>query len=194
MDQRQRMGHFEMTPILVRDLLMNMLLGLTALVVLVLAQINPVVKSADSAKPPGAIAVSIAWPAGNIDVDLWVTGPGEKKAVGYSNKSGVLFSLLRDDLGVTNDSGPLNLENAFARDLPAGEYIINIHGFSIGTGSIPVHIEVSLGHGSMQLLVNTDMEIRQKQERTVIRFTLDDQGKVVPGSVNQVYKPLRSAT
>jgi hypothetical protein len=184
-----------MTPILVRDLLMNMLLGLTALVVLVLAQINPIAKNnPDSTKPPGAIAVTIAWPAGNYDVDLWVIGPGEKKAVGYSNKSGVLFSLLRDDLGITNDSGPLNLENAFARDMPAGEYIINIHGFSIGEKPLPVHIEVSLGRETMTLLVNTDMDIGQKQERTVVRFSLDDQGRVIPESVNRVFRPLRSAT
>ncbi len=177
-----------------RDMYSNVTLILTAVIVIVLTQVNPKAKpTEENAKPPGAIAVSIAWPAGNIDVDLWVSGPGEKKAVGYSNKAGVLFALLRDDLGVTNDSGPLNLENAFARDLPAGEYVINIHGFSIGAGSVRVHVEVALGRESMQLLVNTDLDIRQKQERTIVRFTLDDQGRVVPGSVNQVFKALRSA-
>ncbi len=176
-----------------RDMYSNVTLILTAIIVIVLTQVNPKAKpTEDLAKPPGAIAISIAWPQGATDVDLWVTGPGEEKAVGYSNKAGVLFSLLRDDLGVTNDSGPLNLENAFARDMPAGEYTINIHGYSIPDGTVKVHIEVSLGRESMHLLVNTDMDIRQKQERTVVRFSLDDKGRVVPGSVNQVFKPLRS--
>lgn len=29
--------------------------------------------------------------------------------------------------------------------------------------------------------------------RTVVRFTLDGQGAIVPGSQSQVFKPLRSA-
>lgn len=179
-----------MTPVLVRDLLMNMLLGLTALVVLVLAQINPVAKNnPDTLPPPGNIAVLMCWPAGATDVDLWLGAPGDK-SVGYSRKSGLVWSLLRDDMGTVNDASPVNCESAFARATPAGEYIVNAHGYSL-TESVNVHVEVSL-NGS--LLVTTDMALKPKQERTIIRFTLDGQGKLVAGSQSQVFKPLRSAT
>ena len=138
--------------------------------------------------PPGNIAVLACWPSGPIDVDLWLGSPNDKP-VGYSRKSGLIWSLLRDDLGDVNDASPINCESAFARITPAGEFVVNIHGFAIPQPVI-VHIEVAL-NGS--LLVKTDMEIRQKQERTVIRFTLDGRAMVVPGSQSQVYVPLRSA-
>lgn len=182
-----------MTPILVRDLLMNMLLGLTALVVLVLAQINPVAKdNPDALPPPGNIAVLACWPAGALDVDLWTTGPGQEKSTGYPPglRSGRVWALLRDDMGTVNDDSPYNCENAFARVTPAGEYIINIHGYSI-PDTTKVYIDVSLNGN---LLMKTSMDLKPKQERTVVRFTLDGQGQVVPGSQSQVFKGLRSAT
>ncbi|MGO4560953.1 hypothetical protein [Mesorhizobium sp. 2RAF21] len=177
-----------MIPILTRDLLMNMLLGLTALVVLVLAQINPAAKSNEETKPPGNIAVMISWPVGPIDVDLWVTGPGEPVAVGYSNKQGKLWSLLRDDMGTTGDVSPINMENAFARATPAGEYVVNVHGYSLPTGPVPVYVEASLNG---RLLVKTNIDLQPKQERTVIRFRLDGEGRLIEGSENRVFKPLR---
>lgn len=178
-----------------RDMYSNVTLILTAVIVIVLTQVNPKAKpTEENAKPPGAIAVSIAWPAASTDVDLWTTGPGQDKATGYTNRDGMLFSLSRDDLGTANDPSPYNMEEANARETPAGDYVINIHGFSLKEPLV-VHIEVALRSPGqhMQKLVTTDMELRPHQERTVIRFTLDDQGKVVPGSVNQVFKPLRSA-
>lgn len=178
-----------MTPILVRDLLMNMLLGLTALVVLVLAQINPPAKdNPDTLPPPGSLAMVAAWPEGNIDVDLWVKSPDDNLPVGYSRKDGTVCSLLRDDLGVTNDGSPLNAETTFCRALPAGEYIIDIHGYSVPADSIAVHVEVALNG---RLLVSRNMDLKPKQERTVVRFTLDAAGNVT--SSNEVFAPLRSA-
>lgn len=178
-----------MTPILVRDLLMNMLLGLTALVVLVLAQINPIAKDQESLPPPGTIAVQACWPNGPTDVDLWVFGPKDDKAIGYSRKSGPVWSLLFDDMGIVNDDGPTNCEDAFARSTPAGEYIINVHGYSL-PAPLAVSVKISL-NGS--LLDKASLEIRPKQERTVLRFRLDGQGKLVEGSENRVFKALRSA-
>jgi hypothetical protein len=150
---------------------------------------NPV-----SAKPPGNLAVSIAWKQGPIDVDLWLTGPGQDIATGYSHKAGKLISLLRDDLGTANDSSPVNMENAFARETPAGEYVVNVHCYHCD-GPTMVHVEVALGRSAeaMHLLVSTEIELTPKQERTVIRFRLDGEGNVVPGSVNHVAKELRSA-
>ena len=119
---------------------------------------------------------------------MWLGSPNDKP-VGYSRKSGPVWSLLRDDMGIVNDDSPINCESLFARSTPAGEYVVNIHGYSLPTPTI-VHVEVALGG---VFLTKADMGLRVKQERTVIRFRLDADGKLVPGSENQVFKPLRSA-
>src|ERR1051325_5019764 len=155
-----------MTPILVRALLMNMLLGLTALVVLVLAQINPIAKNnPDSTKPPGDIMVCIFWQGGH-DVDLWGKAPGQAKATGYSNKNGEVLDLVRDDLGKDALTRP-RTECQFARGLPDGRWVFNLHGFSINDAEVMVHAEIRLGDEfGYHLLLERDLTIKYKQERT----------------------------
>ncbi|MBZ9943415.1 hypothetical protein LB533_20220 [Mesorhizobium sp. BR1-1-13] len=174
-----------MTPILVRDLLMNMLLGLTALVVLVLAQINPVAKEADSAKPPGQMMVCASW-LGHDDIDLWFRPAGQEKATGYSNKNGGVADLLLDDLGTENIP---HVECQFASSLPDGQWVINLHGYSVPDDKVAVHVIARMGAVK---LVDTTLDIRGKQERTVVQFRLAG-GNVVPDSANGVFVPLRSA-
>ncbi|HEU4984955.1 MAG TPA: hypothetical protein VFT58_04895 [Nitrososphaera sp.] len=156
--------------------------------------INPPTKEAEDTTAPGNMSVTAAWQEGPIDVDLWLTGPGQPKATGYSNRGGSLFNLLRDDLGTYSDPLPFNFENAFSRGLPAGEYVINLHCFAC-PANVEVSVEVSMGErGQRQKLLFKDVvELRPKQERTVVRFRLDGNSNVVSGSVNQVYTPLRSA-
>jgi hypothetical protein len=179
-----------MTPILVRDLLMNMLIGLTVLVVLVLAQINPVAKNnPDATKPPGQMMICIYW-QGHNDVDLWGGSPDDDKAIGYSRKSGKTIDLVRDDLGTDNVP---HFECEFARSLPDGRFVFNIHGYSITDREVTVHAEIRLGDEfGYHLLLERDLTIKQAQERTIAQFRLAG-GKVVPGSVNEVAVPLRSA-
>lgn len=171
------------------DVLLVLTIVLASFVFLALPQLNPPAKDAQGVKPAGVIAVVATWPEGPHDVDLWVSAPGDLP-VGYSRKSGNVWSLLRDDLGSIGDGSPINMENAFARATPGGEYIANIHGYSLKHGPVPVHVEISL-NGS--LLVKTDMILAPKQERTVIRFRLDGDGGIVPGSESRVFQPLRSA-
>lgn len=181
-----------MTPILVRDLLMNMLLGLTALVVLVLAQINPAAKdSQDSVKPPGELMVCIYWSNHN-DVDLWGGSPDDDKGVGYARKGGRTIDLVRDDLGT--DNAP-HFECEFARSLPDGRFVFNAHGYSITDPVVSVHAEIRLGGGpeGFKLVYETTLDIHQKQERTIAQFRLVG-GKLVPDSLNAVFVPLRSAS
>jgi hypothetical protein len=172
-----------------RDMYSNVTLILTAVIVIVLTQVNPKAKDQEALPPPGTIAVQACWPNGPTDVDLWVFGPKDDKAIGYSRKSGPVWSLLFDDMGIVNDDGPTNCEDAFARSTPAGEYIINVHGYSL-PAPLAVSVKISL-NGS--LLDKTSLEIRPKQERTVIRFKLDGQGKLIEGSENRVFKAIRSA-
>lgn len=175
-----------------RDLLLGMNLMLAVLLGLILVQINP--KASDSAQidPPGNVVVSIAWPAGKTDIDLWVSGPGQEKATGYSNRGGRTFNLLRDDLGVDGDTTPFNHEEAYSRGLPDGEYIVNIHSYSAAE-EVPVSVEVRMAtDGGVAALVKEVVTLRPRQERTVVRFRLAG-GNVVPGSVNNIWFPLRSA-
>lgn len=180
-----------MINIAARDLFLNALAFVLLVVIIMIPHLNPPAAKA-SATPPGNMTVSVAWPDGATDIDLWVTGPGQDKATGYSNRGGTLWNLLRDDLGVAGDTLPLNYENAYSRGLPDGEYVVNVHGYSV-QAETPVVVEVVLGRDGTQTLVFKEtVRIRHKQELTVVRFTLRN-GAVVPGSVGHVWKPLREA-
>lgn len=159
----------------------------------ILLLVNPPTE-ADTATPPGNLSVAIAWPEGDTDVDLWLSGPGQSKPTGYSNRGGATWNLLRDDLGLAGDTMPLNFENAYSRGLPAGEYIINVHGFRLN-GEVPVSVEVRKGTvgQTQKLLFRETVNLPPRQEKTAIRFRLDGDGAVVPGSVNRVHEPLRGA-
>lgn len=177
-----------MNAILFRDLLMNMLLGLVALVVITLASINPAAE-ADPVEQPGQLVAIASWPAGAIDVDLWLSSP-QDEAVGFSNKSGKVWALLRDDLGTANDNTPINAEFASTRGLPDGEYAINVRCYGCaGKVPVPVSVEVRLAEGGLIYRGVTEL-VRDKDEKTAIRFRVRD-GKVVPGSENHVFKQMR---
>src|SRR4029450_10043412 len=80
------------------DTALLLLGGFVLMTVLMLTVINPPAKSAETAgePSPGNVIVEAKW-AENIDadVDLWVRAPSDKP-VGYSNKGGRYFNLLRD--------------------------------------------------------------------------------------------------
>lgn len=178
-----------------RDFTMLMVLGFVAMVIWLLPHINPPETDA-AAEPPGNVIVAIHWPEGNIDIDMWLMGPGEIKPVGYSNKSGRLFNLLRDDLG--NRDPHRNYENGFSRGIPAGEYIVNLHCYRCPTLPIEVEVEVSRNDGkpgkaSLRVLAKTTVTLSKRgEEKTAIRFELDGDGSIVENSVNSVFRPLRA--
>jgi hypothetical protein len=183
---------------LFRDTLLNMLLMLVVIVALILPHLNPPAEQA-KAEPPGNLIANIVWPVGDTDVDLWVDGPGEVVPVGYSNKGGLLWNLLRDDLGTQPDLTNINYENAFTRGVIGGEYTINLHCYRCPVLPQMVNLEVSINTGSpgktsMKSLVVTQVKLSKNgQERTAIRFTLLENGSIKAGSMNNVYRPLRSA-
>lgn len=181
-----------MNHLLFRDLLFNALLFFVVLVVLMLPWLNPIAKQADE-PPPGSLSVYAAWPEGDIDIDLWTLAPGEAFPVGFTSKTGTLLSLLRDDLGVPNDAMPGNFENVYSRGLPAGEYIINVHCWRCATVPVPVMVEVRISRPGMDpvRLFSASVTLRaNREEITAVRFRLDGDGKLVPGSLHNVFKPL----
>jgi hypothetical protein len=88
-----------------RDVIMLALAGFVAMVILLLPHLNPKGEDAQaSTEPPGNVIVEVRWPDElDADVDLWVEAPGDVP-VGYSNKGGAIFNLLRDDLGRKADA------------------------------------------------------------------------------------------
>lgn len=185
-----------MTKVLFRDILFLMLLAFVAIIVWMLPHIQDAKKKIAEGDPsPGNLTVYISWPPGDTDVDLWVTGPGEPVPIGYSNKGGVLWNLLRDDLGLSPDLGPANFENSYSRGIPAGDWAINVHCYRCPVVPVPVHVEVRLaepGEGSI-ILFTTSLELKMSgQERTVARFETDATGHIVPDSMDFTFIPLRA--
>ena len=187
---------------LYRDVLSLALMGFLAVIVLLLPYINPRGTQAEATTPPpGSVIVEITWASElNADVDLWIQAPHDL-AVGYSNKGAIYFNLLRDDLGQYMDATMINHEVAYTRGVIPGEYIVNIHAYRGDYDNPPpmdvrcvVSVKIDTDNGPVvaPVLGTTARLDYVGQEITVFRFTLDEKGVIQAGSVNSLYKPLRT--
>jgi hypothetical protein len=182
-----------------RDVIMLALAGFVAMVILLLPHINPPGRAAqENTQPPGNVIVEVRWPDElDCDVDLWVEAPGDIP-VGYSNKGGVIFNLLRDDLGRRADATGMNYEVSYSRGIVAGEYTVNVHLYRNAAGVFPIPVTVvtsvkkSAKESARQVLASNIELGREGQELTVYRFKLSEEGDLVPGSVHSVQRNLRS--
>jgi hypothetical protein len=182
-----------------RDVIMLALAGFVATVILLLPHINPPGEAVDeTTQPPGNVIVELRWPDEiDADVDLWVEAPGDIP-VGYSNKGGTLFNLLRDDLGKRADATGLNYEVSYSRGIAAGEYTINVHLYRNAANVFPIPVTVvtsvkkSPKESARQLLASKVELVREGEELTVYRFRLSEEGGLVPGSVHSLQRNLRA--
>jgi hypothetical protein len=182
-----------------RDVVMLALVGFVAIVVMLLPHLNPPgAKTADNMTPPGNVIVEIRWPDEiDADVDLWVQAPGDVP-VGYSNKGGMVFNLLRDDLGNRIDVTGLNYETSYSRGLQPGEYTVNLHLYRNPSGVYPIPVTVvtsvkrNAKETARQLLASDVLLASEGEEVTVYRFDLSEDGDLVAGSVHSLYKALRT--
>jgi len=182
-----------------RDVIMLALAGFVAMVILLLPHLNPRGRTAEAtSEPPGNVIVEVRWPDDfDSDVDLWVEAPGDVP-VGYSNKGGAIFNLLRDDLGHKRDATKLNYEVSYSRGIPSGEYTVNVHLYRNAGGVLPVPVTVvtsvknSANESARQLLASKIELARDGEEITVYRFRLSDSGTLVPGSVHSLQRDLRT--
>ena len=182
-----------------RDVITLALCGFVAVVILLLPHLNPKqeAQAAVANAVPGNVMVEARWADElDTDVDLWVQAPGDVP-VGYSNKSGVIFNLLRDDLGRNADPTQLNYEVSYSRGVPPGEYAINLHMYRNKSRISPVKVTVVTSvkrpnaESAKQILTSSIDLMAENQETTVYRFKLTEAGELVPGSVNSLPKPLR---
>ncbi len=181
-----------------RDVIMLTLLGFVAIVVLLLPHLNPPFKSVEAAKPPGNVIVEVLWPNEvDTDVDLWVEAPGDKP-VGYSNLGGRFFDMLRDDRGHYRDISNANYEVAYSRGAPKGEYTINVHLYSNAERALPVPVKVivsvRIDKKKIRRIASRNVSLAYLgEEITVLRFSLDDKARLVPGSINELPRALRTS-
>ncbi|MFQ5760271.1 MAG: hypothetical protein ACE5HM_04765 [Acidiferrobacterales bacterium] len=182
-----------------RDVIMLALAGFVMLVLLLLPHINPRATPQDPAPTPGNVMVELRWPDElNADVDLWVQAPGDGP-VGYSNQGSAIFNLLRDDLGHINDVTDLNYEMSYSRGVPAGEYTVNLHLYRnlANIYPIPAIVAVSVKNSPSlpaEQILSTKLDMaHEDEELTAFRFKLDDEGRLVSGSVHNLPRPLRAA-
>jgi hypothetical protein len=147
--------------------------------------------------PPGNVIVEMLWDKDtDADVDLWVQGPGDVP-VGYSNKSGMIFNLVRDDLGKGGDPNSMNYEVSYGRGHWPGEYVVNAMLFRSRDNKypVPVQIKVSLQNrqGEVHQALQSNVELRfEGQETTAFRFQVDEKGEFIADSMNRIHKDLRA--
>ena len=181
-----------------RDVIFLALAGFVAVVLMLLPHLNPPASAEGEITSPGNVIVEVRWPDEfNDDLDLWVEAPGDQP-VGYSNKGGRVFNLLRDDLGHMADTTKLNYEVSYSRGVPAGEYTVNIHYFRSSKVQLPMPAEIVVSvkenaASSARQILTTKIELRNVgEEVTAFRFELDEDGALITESVHDLPRPLRS--
>ena len=116
-----------------RDVILLALTGFISMVILLIPFVNPPTEEESSSTPPGNVIVELFWDnKRDVDIDLWVQAPDDIP-VGYSNKGGLFFNLLRDDLGIYKDNSPVNYEVSYSRGISKGTYIANVHLYRCDT-------------------------------------------------------------
>ena len=181
-----------------RDMLFLLVFVYLVIGAVALAHVHKKQEEASGTAPPGSVIIDIHWDDKvDADVDLWVEAPGDVP-VGYSNKAGMIFNLLRDDLGKSGDPVSMNYEIAYGRGLWPGEYTANAHLYRSADGHFPVpvtaRVQVRGPDGVVKSLLQSVVELDHVgQETTIFRFKLDEQGRLVSGSLNRVHKDLRAA-
>ena len=179
-----------------RDVTLLALSGFVAIVLLLLPWLNLKTKQELIKEPVGSVIIELFWPKDiDADLDLWVKGPNDGP-VGYSKPSGVIFNLLRDDRGMIGDYTPLNYEISFTRGISPGEYQANVHLFKHDSNKSKIQATVSASlvtpdrEYRKQILEKSIYLIKEGKEKTVLRFKLDNNFKLVSGSVNSLRKSL----
>ena len=183
------------------DLLFNITVGLTMLFIIAFLLINPVAKKGDIIVKAEFI-ITMSWPSSSQDdIDLYLKDPADNM-VYFRQKDKGLNNLDRDDLGTSNDvvstvSGDvfyrLNEEHITIREIIPGQYIVNAHWYAKSNvttrmdngemyqpnDNVPVTIKIEKLNPYQLIYVGTKVLNYQGDETTFLRFTLDDDAKVV---------------
>ena len=185
--------------VIFRDVILLALTGFIFMVVLLLPFVNPPTENENNTDPPGNVIIELFWDNNrDVDIDLWVKAP-EDIPVGYSNKGGLFFNLLRDDLGKYKDNSPINYEVSYSRGISEGTYIANLHLYREDKSPfqpIDVKLVVSVVDPDTdqrkQILLSNKELSKVGEELTIFQFALDKKGKLDKNSINYNFVKLRS--
>ena len=182
-----------LTPILWawQDLLLSLFACLLVATVLIAAKKKHEEETKETDRSAGNISVYVFWPEGDTDIGTHMRDPhGEH--VYFSHRAGKVWNLLRDDLGKTNDLTNRNFENVYARGLLPGEYVVNVHAYR-NNASYPVEVDAELRiqsdlkAGSATTFTARVVLDHLGDEATLWRFSIDERGHLVPGSVHSQF-------
>lgn len=134
--------------------------------------------------------ITMDWPDSHPDdLDLMVETPGGEIAW-YRHKEAGFLTLDRDDRGGGHDtilingrrvSTPIREEVVTVRGIVAGEYTVNITHYVATTNKpVPVNVRVQKLNPVARVIWEGQLLVDHKgDEKTAVRFTLDDKGAVV---------------
>jgi hypothetical protein len=180
------------------DILFNALLGFAVMVFIAFALIKPESKTGDIDVNADMI-ITVSWPDGlPDDIDTYVEDPAGN-VVWYHKREAGLVHLDRDDRGTYRDTimvngkeidYPLNQETVTIRGIIPGEYVVNVYYYlNQSPGPVPVTVKVEKINPEVSVVYFGTVDlIREGQEETMARFTLDEDGNVT--NLNAVPKSL----
>jgi len=184
------------------DLLFNALLGFVFMFFVAYMLINPQEKTG-AIDVKAEMIITLTWPDGlRDDIDLYVEDPAGNVAWYHSKEAG-LIHLDRDDRGAYRDTivvngkdvaNPLNQETVTVRGILAGEYVINVFYFAAtSVDPVPLSLKVEKVNPELKVVYYGTLDLDHRgQEKTAVRFTLDEEGQV--SNVNKRYKSLTRAS
>ncbi|MEZ5644028.1 MAG: hypothetical protein R3E94_00225 [Burkholderiaceae bacterium] len=172
------------------DMLFNMLIAFVFCFVIAILAFNPNARKAGDVPAKAEFMVTVSWPDNNPnDVDTWVMEPGGK-ILWFRQRDAGMLHLDRDDRGAKNNSvlvngkaytSPIRQEIVTLRGIVPGEYIVNAHYYDSGDQQ-PVDVSVTVVKVNPQaeiVFTGTQQIPRKGDERTLVRFTLDEGGQVL---------------
>jgi hypothetical protein len=137
--------------------------------------------------------ITMGWPDSHPDdIDLYVEDPLGNIAWYHQREAGFLV-LDRDDRGAMNDSvivngkkisSPIRQEIVSVRGIVPGEYTVNIQYYvkyftNTPVEPIPVKVKVEKLNPTVEIIyADTTMLDRVSQEKTAVRFKVDEKGNV----------------
>jgi hypothetical protein len=171
------------------DMLFNLLIAFVFCFAVALLAFNPKARKSGDIPAKAEFMITVSWPDNNPnDVDTWVQEPSGK-VLWFRQRDAGLLHLDRDDRGAKNASvmvngrefsSPIRQEIVTLRGILPGEYVVNAHYYD-SRDQLPVDVSVTVVKVNPQaeiVFTGTQQIPSKGDERTLVRFTLDDAGQV----------------
>ena len=155
----------------------------------------------------GALCVELTWPVRNVDLDIWGHSPGDPDTVGFSNMHGKDMNLLRDVIGFNGNPTHTMLEMICADRIVPGEWAFNVHYFANHEveldhtapddprktikATMVVRIKNPNSKGDLDSLIGDYTLTYEKQEKTMFRFVVKEDGTIDHATINSKDIPLK---